>query len=26
VFPLRQPTAAFDRFLDGLLGDMAEAL
>ena len=26
VFPLRQPTAAFDRFLDGLLGEMAEAL
>jgi acetoin utilization deacetylase AcuC-like enzyme len=26
VFPLRQPTTAFDRFLDGLLGDMADAL
>lgn len=26
VFPLRQPSAAFDRFLDGLLGDMADAL
>lgn len=26
VFPLRQPSAAFDRFLDGLLGNMADAL
>jgi hypothetical protein len=26
VVPLRQPTAAFDRFLDGLLGEMADAL
>ncbi len=26
VFPLRQPNAAFDRFVDGVLGEMLEAL
>lgn len=26
VFPLRQPNAAFDRFLDGVLADLAAAL
>jgi len=26
VFPLRQPSAAFDRFVDGLLDEMVEAL
>jgi len=25
VFPLRQPSAAFDRFLDGLLDEMIDA-
>jgi hypothetical protein len=26
VFPLRQPSAAFDRFVEGLLDEMAAAL